>query len=137
MKTMFLALFLAGASSAYAGELKLSLHGTGLVGKTLYVVLHHSAEGFPMHPELGRKLVVVAQNTETELLIRDISAGQYALTVFADMNGNGKLDTNFIGIPAEPVGISRNAKGRFGPPKFADAVFSIGDGVIEMNIELN
>jgi hypothetical protein len=37
-------------------------------------------------------------------------------------NSNGKLDTNFVGIPREGVGASNDAKGHFGPPKFdADA----------------
>jgi hypothetical protein len=39
-------------------------------------------------------------------------------------NSNGKLDRNFMGSPKEGVGASNDAKGSFGPPKFADARFT-------------
>ena len=52
-----------------------------------------------------------------------VPSGIYAVAVFHDENSNGKLDTNFMGIPREGVGASNNAKGRFGPPKFSAAAF--------------
>lgn len=54
---------------------------------------------------------------------RGIPSGNYAVAVFHDENSNGRLDTNFMGIPREGVGASNNAKGRFGPPKFSAAAF--------------
>ena len=54
---------------------------------------------------------------------RGVPSGNYAVSVFHDENSNGRLDTNFMGIPREGVGASNNAKGRFGPPKFSAAVF--------------
>ena len=47
------------------------------------------------------------------------------MSSFYDKNGNGKLDTNFLGIPKEPTAMSNNAKGSFGPPKFKDAKFTL------------
>jgi len=38
-----------------------------------------------------------------------------------DENSNGKMDTNFIGMPREGVGASNNAKGHMGPLKFRAA----------------
>jgi uncharacterized protein (DUF2141 family) len=43
---------------------------------------------------------------------------------FHDENSNGKMDTNFMGIPREGVGTSNNAKGHFGPPKIRCRRFS-------------
>ena len=63
--------------------------------------------------------------------------GRYALSVFQDMNGNRKLDTNFIGIPTEQSGSSNNAPARFGPPKFRDAAFVVGSEAIDLAIRLN
>ena len=54
-----------------------------------------------------------------------LPAGDYAFQVFHDLDGNGKMKTNFIGIPKEPTGVSNNAKGRFGPPKFKDAAVTV------------
>ena len=39
----------------------------------------------------------------------EIPPGSYAIKLHIDENENGKLDTNFIGIPKEQYGISNNA----------------------------
>jgi uncharacterized protein (DUF2141 family) len=41
-----------------------------------------------------------------------------AINVYYDKNTNAELDTNWIGIPSEPVGITNNVKGNFGPPEY-------------------
>ncbi|MCB9169217.1 MAG: DUF2141 domain-containing protein [Flavobacteriales bacterium] len=51
-------------------------------------------------------------------------AGTYAVKVFLDVNGNGVLDKNELGIPQEPVGFSNDAIGRMGPASFKDASFA-------------
>ena len=48
----------------------------------------------------------------------------YAVSVVYDEDGNGKLNTGFLGIPSDPVGFSNNAKGTFGPPSFYKASFA-------------
>ena len=40
----------------------------------------------------------------------DIPEGEYLIALFQDTNNNGVLDTNFLGFPKEPVGLS-NYKG--------------------------
>src|SRR5450432_828154 len=52
-----------------------------------------------------------------------VAPGTYAVSVIHDENSNGKRDTNFLGIPREGVGVSNDAKGHFGPPKFDAAAF--------------
>ena len=50
--------------------------------------------------------------------------GVYAVAAIHDENGNGELDTNFLGIPTEGVGVSNNPR-LFGKPHFPDARFEI------------
>lgn len=66
-----------------------------------------------------------------------LPAGEYALSVFQDVNDDGKLARNFIGMPKEPAGLSNNAVPRFGPPRYKDAKFTIGAGPVEQRIALN
>lgn len=136
MKRNLLIMLVAVTSNVWAGDLKLNIHGSGMRGKNLYVAVHSFAADFPGDSSKAIKSVVVAKGDAIEHLIQNVPAGEYAVAVFADMNGNGKLDSNFIGIPNEPVGVSRDAQGRFGPPKFADAAFKVGDGVTALSIEL-
>jgi len=53
----------------------------------------------------------------------DVPFGSYVVSGFQDFDGNGVISGNFLGIPKEPFGFSNDAKGRFGPPKWQDAVF--------------
>ena len=55
----------------------------------------------------------------------ELEPGTYAISAFQDTDLNGELDTTFYGVPIEPIGISNNAVGVFGPPSFADAEFSV------------
>jgi uncharacterized protein (DUF2141 family) len=65
-----------------------------------------------------------------------IQPGTYAVAVFHDENSNGTLDVNFLGIPREGTGASRNAKGHLGPPKFDDAAFRYAGGRLELKITI-
>jgi uncharacterized protein (DUF2141 family) len=54
-----------------------------------------------------------------------LPAGEYAIRVMHDVNNNGSLDSNFVGMPIEPWAMSNNAKGNFGPPKWEQAKFEL------------
>ncbi|MDD2929995.1 MAG: DUF2141 domain-containing protein [Sideroxydans sp.] len=136
MQHLFVLLAVLLPCLADAGELWLTLHGDRLEGKTLHVALHTSAADFPMRDDKALRRTVLAIGDTTELKISDIPAGEYAVAVYADMNGSGKLDSNFIGIPNEPTGASRDAASHYGPPKFKDAVFAIGDGTTMQTIHI-
>jgi uncharacterized protein (DUF2141 family) len=55
------------------------------------------------------------------VVVRNVPPGDYAAQAFHDENGNEDVDQNFIGIPKEGVGFSRDARISFGPPKWRDA----------------
>lgn len=67
-----------------------------------------------------------ASSSTVRLRIADLVPGTYAIKIFHDVNDNGKLDTNWMGIPSEPYGFSNDAMGTFGPPSFALARFTVG-----------
>lgn len=74
-------------------------------------------------------------STKTVLVYRNLQPGHYALSLFHDENGNGKLDSNIAGIPTERYGFSRDARGRMGAPAFADAAVELrSDMTITVNL---
>lgn len=65
-----------------------------------------------------------------------LPAGEYAIRVMHDVNNNGSLDSNFVGMPIEPWAMSNNAKGNFGPPKWDEAKFELSGSVSQtLNLE--
>jgi len=69
---------------------------------------------------------VKAVGSVVTVTFRDVAPGTYAIKAFHDVDANGKLDTNFMGIPKEPYGFSNDAMGTFGPPTFQQASFAVG-----------
>jgi uncharacterized protein (DUF2141 family) len=64
-----------------------------------------------------------------------VPAGDYALSVLHDENGNAKIDT-FLGIPREGVGFSRNPKLAFGPPKWAEVSMRLTGGETQADVKM-
>ena len=55
-----------------------------------------------------------------------LKPGRYAAKVFHDLDGDGKMGVNPLGMPTEPFGFSNNAPVRFGPPVWSAAAFEVG-----------
>jgi uncharacterized protein (DUF2141 family) len=84
------------------------------------------------------RTVVEITNPLTTTTLTPPKPGRYTVFVVYDKNGNGKMDKNFLGIPKEPVGLSRNpTPPKFGPPKFSDASFDyVPNKPLEFRIRL-
>jgi len=78
----------------------------------------------------------LAKGALHSLSFDDLSPGRYAVAVYVDRNGDGKLGTGMFGIPNEPYGFS-GGRGSFGPPDFADAAFELPADGTNIRIELN
>ncbi|MEW6372705.1 MAG: DUF2141 domain-containing protein [Pseudomonadota bacterium] len=66
-----------------------------------------------------------AKAGETVVTLKDVPPGAWAVLAYQDENENNELDRNFVGIPSENYGFSRDARGRFGPPGFEDAAIEV------------
>jgi uncharacterized protein (DUF2141 family) len=91
------------------------------------VALFRSAEGFPGDPSKASRLErasIDPQTLSSQVVLTDVPAGQYAVSVFHDENLNEKLDKNFMGIPKEGYGASNNPGRKMRAPTFEEARFS-------------
>lgn len=122
-----------------AAQHRLTVNVEGLKSDkgTVDAALHSRKEAFPTKPAQAGALTRSAiQGGKAALVFENVAPGVYAVAVYHDVNGNGKLDTNFIGIPKEPTGSSNDAKAKMGPPKFEDARFTLsGDMTITVKIQ--
>ena len=55
--------------------------------------------------------------------ITNLKFGTYALALYQDVDNNGKINKNFIGVPTEPYAFSRNYKPKVKAPDFDDCKF--------------
>jgi uncharacterized protein (DUF2141 family) len=99
--------------------------------------LYKSAQGFPKDPNAAQASVVSSASGKHGVCeFTAVKPGTYAISVYHDENSNGKLDTNFLGIPKEGVGASNDAHGHMGPPKFSDAAFPFTGDRLQLVIHI-
>lgn len=104
----------------------------------ILISLYADEKGFPDEWEIAfRSEIVPITSDSMEITLDEIPHGTYGLAVVHDENENMKLDTNFLGIPREGYGFSNNARGRFGPPSFADVLFTLDSDTSVHQIKLN
>jgi uncharacterized protein (DUF2141 family) len=126
------ALLLGLGSTARALDLTVEVNNARSAQGTVDGALFGAGSSWLREPLKGERQPAAAK---VLLVYRDLPAGAYALSVFHDENGNGKLDANVAGIPLERYGFSRDAHGRMGPPSFADAVIDLqADTAITINL---
>jgi uncharacterized protein (DUF2141 family) len=110
------------------GTLHVVIEGVRNAKGQVKVGLEKTAEGFdkgPIHEARYRGEVVSSKEGKIEVRFQDLPYGTYAVKSFHDEDGNGQLNTNFMGIPSEDYGFSNNARGTMGPAKFEDARFEL------------
>lgn len=107
---------------AVAETLLVTVTGFRGVRGTLYVTVWGDEAHFltDLRRAAARRVLPVS-GPEMTVAVEGLSRGVYAVTAFQDENGNGELDRNFIGVPKEPAGVSNDARGMMGPPKFKAA----------------
>lgn len=67
----------------------------------------------------------------------EMEPGRYALAVYHDVNGNEELDKNFVGIPKEPYGFSKDFRPQFSAPSFKDCAFEVtGESLQKISVKL-
>ena len=112
-------------SALQAADLSIKVDGIKGEQGQLLVALYDSDANFLNADKASKQLTVALKDAQSGFKLADLEPGTYAIAIIFDTNSNGKLDTNFIGIPKEAIGTSNNIKPRFGPPRFADAKFEI------------
>ena len=105
---------------------------------TVACALFESPVGFPtefLHSATNI-MVIKVRDKQARCDFEDIPPGTYALAVIHDENMNGKLDTNFLGMPKEGYGFSNGAKGLLGAPSFSAASFQYDGETLDLTISL-
>ena len=123
-----LALCVAGdralAAKPKTGTIVVKLQGFENSKGKAVALLFRSEDGFAKkESKAHRRLERIVSGGKAQLEFSGVPLGVYAVWTYHDANNNGRMDTNFIGIPTEKVAVSNNATGFMGPPSWNDAKF--------------
>src|SRR5690349_16866106 len=92
----------------------------------LYIGWYITAKDFMKEDKaVLKKIVEVSDKESIPVVFENVSPGIYAVAVFFDTNDNGKMDTNFLGIPKEKYGFSNNVYPLMRAATFKESSFLI------------
>ena len=105
---------------------------------TVACALFESPAGFPDEylSSATNVMVIKVRKAQARCDFEDIPPGTYAMAVVHDENMNGKLDTNWVGLPTEGYGFSNNAQAVLSAPSFSEASFTYDGQNVDMTMSL-
>jgi uncharacterized protein (DUF2141 family) len=134
--TTLLGAALAASANAPLASLDLGVSGLRSTKGLVRVCLTADSRHFPAcDKDPQARHLSVAADAAKAMRFDELPSGRYAVALFHDENGNGRIDTRF-GIPAEGVGFSNNPRLLFGPPSFAAASVALTDARVDQTVKL-
>jgi uncharacterized protein (DUF2141 family) len=133
-----LATGLSLTAGAQAADLVVRVTGImdplGQIGCALFA----SPAGFPLDTSNARQLWLLADPKGVTCRFDNVPEGTYAVSIGHDINGNRRVDTNFVGMPTEQWGVSNNVRTTLRAPRFDEAAFKVAAdaGVIELDLKV-
>ena len=120
-----------------AGTIDVKVTQIDVVKKGIVKIGLYDLLGFPVIGKDIEGVNLEVNGPSATHVFLNIPAGTYAISVIQDENLDGKLTKNFLGIPKEPYGFSKNKYGMFGPPAFENVSFEVeNDSNISLTINL-
>jgi uncharacterized protein (DUF2141 family) len=122
-------------SAIQAAELIVKVNDVRTQKGQLLMAVFNSADAWDGKAEAVASQALDAAATEVDFHFPGLAAGRYAVSVMHDENGNGKLDSNFMGIPIEGYGFSNDPQ-VMRKATFEEAAFAVGadDATIELHL---
>lgn len=103
----------------------------------VHIALYDLEAKFMVTEQRLAGLAVPVKSTESlQVSLGRFPLGDYAIAVFHDLNGNGELDKNTLGIPTEPYAFSNNPRAKWRAPTFREARFQLREPKQVVDIEL-
>ncbi len=151
----------SAVGAAWAADLEVEVRGVRPRGGELHAAVFDRAEAFALDTEIRAMISAggeisagvftgedefprppvdrlrVTPSTRTQrLTFPGLEPGEYAVGVYQDLNGNGRLDATVARNPTEPWGISNNPRPKDRSPTWDEAKFSLPPEGAKIVIEL-
>jgi uncharacterized protein (DUF2141 family) len=116
---------MVSAAASQPATLKLDVQGLKPRGQLL-VALYSSESAWNAKKGAVREITQPVKGGQARIELAGLAPGRYGAMIFQDLNSNGRMDFNLVGMPLEPYGFSNNSRGLFGPPAWKAAAFPVG-----------
>ena len=136
MKYMILICLAFCSHNLYSQTYDLNITVSGLKNTVgiIQIGIYNNKESFPRVDRQYKLCFIEPKELSVVCTIRDLPEGEYAVALFHDQNADGICNTNFLGIPREGYGFSKNFKPRLLVPDFNDCKIDLSSN---MSITIN
>lgn len=124
MKKALFALLVIITGNLFPQTLTVRVENAEIGRGHLMVGVFNDENNFPNSYYRGKRIAVT--DTVMEISFDNLSFGQYAVSVFQDRSGSGRLSTGIFGIPTERFGFSNDIR----RPNFQGALFDFDNDMI-------
>ncbi len=118
-----------------AADLVIKISPVEKAAGKMMVAIYDSKDSF--RKSTAQASAMPATTGKMQFTFANLTAGDYAVLVYHDINDNGDLDTNMLGLPKEPWGASLEGKVLFGAPSWRKTQFTLDDDGKTISIFLN
>jgi uncharacterized protein (DUF2141 family) len=134
MRALSILPLLLACAGAEAATLTISFTGLPSNKGAVMVAVYASEAAYKAKDPIAKARIPADGALHAEF--HELPPGQYAVTAYQDENLNGRMDKNFMGIPSEAYGFSRNPPIRFGPPEFSASAVAVGKENLAIEIQM-
>jgi len=117
-------MFCSSVDSAPDATLKLEITNLKSSKGKLLIGIYKPGEKFTDGKPVDSKIIDV-NSKGNQVASFNLEPGRYAIALYHDLNGNGVMDKNFVGIPKEPYGFSKDFRPKLSAPSFEDCAFDL------------
>lgn len=119
------------------GELILNIRNLEVGRGEVHIALYDKEGDFMETEKRVAGLAVPVKSRENlQVSLGHFPYGSYAIAAFHDLNGNGQLDKNALGIPTEPYAFSGNPRVKWRAPTFRETRFAFRQPKLALDIEM-
>lgn len=124
----FLIIFSIGHTRAQSEEkfnLTVKIPNIDHVKGEMLMAVYNKEEGYMDKKHAIKLTILPVKKKQVIYTYKNLKKGTYAIALMQDLDGNRKMDKNFMGIPKEPYGFSKNPKITFSAPSFEDCAVQL------------
>ena len=136
----FIILFLLTFFSAYPQQpelidLRITITNIEVVKGNIKIKVFNNPESFPRKGKPYKSYSEKVSDKVVSVVLKDLKKGKYAISLYHDVNSDNECNMNFLGMPTESFGFSKNFKPKLSAPSFEDCYINANQDM-SIKIEL-
>ncbi|AUC84663.1 hypothetical protein CW731_04850 [Polaribacter sp. ALD11] len=131
MNNIFLYItFLTTIFSTNHPQLTINISNIEKVAGKIVIGVFSTKKSFLKEGKSFKEYIIDVNDNSVSFVIKDLSKGDYAISLYHDANSDNVCNRNFFGIPKEGYGFSKNFKPKLSAPKYKDCKFLLENNII-------